>query len=114
MLTLLKCDERARVARAARGRKVASIDRAGRIRTVQEGSVSEERLERGRVASVTLLTPHTVAAVERVVPIGQVVGGRSSRVREVTISTATLGCGRLREREHRREAQVCGNADSSH
>jgi hypothetical protein len=60
MLTLLKCDERARVARAARSRKVASIDRAGRIRTVQEASVSEERLERGRIASVTPLTPHIV------------------------------------------------------
>jgi hypothetical protein len=35
-----------------------------------DASLSDERPERGRIASVTFLTRDIVAAVERVVPIG--------------------------------------------
>ena len=50
----------------------------------------EEWFERGRIASVALLTADVIAAVSRMVPIGKVVRARSIRPGEVAISTSAL------------------------
>ena len=69
----LKRDKRSRVAGAARLRKVSPVDRARRVRAVQDVPVREERFERRGVAAVAFLAADVVPAMSRVLPVGEMV-----------------------------------------